>query len=193
MRFDFKALVSFSVIALSTACGNPHDSTSVVAADRPVQPLAGRFGAPEVLDVLSSTGVNSRLRLRQGVSDAQLDAALDALDGKIRIDATSARLRLDETFGRGLTSSQVAGFSTLQSGLEVRLREGAVKLAPGTMQIGPGDGRTTAGGEGFDGIVIGPGGGLNRADEVASGAADPTMSPEHRVGDGRWSWRLELV
>ena len=84
MRFDFKAFVSSSLIALATACGAPHDNASIVAADRPVQPLAGRFGAPDVLDALNSTGANSRLRLRQGVTDAQLDAALDALERQLQ-------------------------------------------------------------------------------------------------------------
>lgn len=191
MRHFTRSCSFLSLLVLATACGRPVGQTvSEVDADRPIPPIFGRFGAAEVLDVLGSTADNSRVPSRSGVSMQQFDAAVTSLDSKMRIDASQGRLKLEESFGRTLTRGQQEGLSNLQRGYELRVREGAIKLAPanlGGFSIVPTDGRYKNQGEGANALVFD---GHSVGDEVDAAGEAPSDTPDHRIEDGRWSWSL---
>lgn len=185
VKVPFVCLTMVSIIGLGVACGSEKFSTgtSQIKDDRIP---ASRFEAPDLLDALSTTPNNSRIRARADVTEAQLDAAFNSLNGKLRLDPVQSRLKLDGTFGGALTPSQKTGFLNLQRGHDTRVSEGAVKVLRG--QIVPADGRYALTGPGLIQDNLNQENQLDSLDglsEAASGAA-----PDHRVGDGRWSWNL---
>ena len=191
MRHFYTSVPFLGVLAFTVACGSAHGpEVSQLGADRPFPQLV-RFGPTDLLDVLSATPDNARLAPRAGVTEQHLDATFASLDGKIKLDPSQSRLALDDNFDRSLTVGQKAGFLAIQRGYQARTRERAIRLGmlpTGVLGIVPFDNRYAN--QGLPDIVgpIRDGGSVATTD--AADGEGPIMTPQHRVGDGRWSWSL---
>lgn len=192
MRHLVSVFASMSILAAINGCGAPlmTDSSGLRDDTRPL-PGASRVEPAQFLDLLSEVPDRTKMPDRAGVTSQHLDAAVDKLDKLLTADPVQKRLKLDDRLGGTLNPKQRTGLNVLLRGYNERLQTGDIKVVQGiggNTTIAPADGRTMNQGIGPNGIVR-PDGGVIINDEDQFGAGRD-VSPEHRIGNGYWSWSL---